>query len=207
MIILCSLFKSCLREEKIFQKYQNIMMLRVSYVKVYSFLVRSRLRSFFGPIFFILYITTCINSFAKEDVITDQSIREAFDKSNDLKQSHTVMSDQKQRLLKIMDAFLKGDTYTIQSSTDEISKAMHTIVTTYPISPEKKAEAWKIMAEIVKQSHAIQEAAEKNDYQKAYEHFTLLSNQCIQCHQAVRGWGKLPEPATEPTSAPATKKK
>lgn len=50
--------------------------------------------------------------------------------------------------------------------------------------------------EISKRVRMMQSAISRNEYQQAYQQFSRLTNQCIQCHQARRVWGRFPPSAS-----------
>lgn len=151
----------------------------------------------FRSILFIFSLILCLGkpSFAENRVFTNEDVRQLFEKSEDFKKSHSVMKQQRERLKAILNGFLVGDTQTINEKSDELLQAMKEVIAGYPPSGEKESAAWQSMADIVNETYLMKEEASKNDYNKAYVHFSHISRSCIQCHQVVREWGKLPEPA------------
>lgn len=113
------------------------------------------------------------------------------------KSSHAVMIEERARLNALQNAFLVADTYTLTEESKRLSEAMSRVVSQYePSAGKESAAAWQITAAIVSESHQMREGISKNDYNKAYTHFSRVTGYCIRCHEAVRSWGKLPESIT-----------
>ena len=158
------------------------------------------MRIIFGSMFCSVVLITCFGtpSFAENQVFTNEDVRQLSEKSEDFKKSHSVMIQQRERLKAILNGFLVGDTQTINEKSDELLKSMKEVIENHPPSGEKESAAWQSMADIVNETNLMKEEASKNDYDKAYVHFSRIAGSCIQCHQVVREWGKLPEPLPHP---------
>lgn len=131
---------------------------------------------------------------------TDESINEYFAKNDQVRRSHGLMAGQKERLEAILSDFLEGDSEGIASNSAQVSDVMRTALLMETGDVDQEAKVWQALSEVVLQARLLEAQAKKPDYKKAYEHFSLLTGQCIQCHQLARSWGKFPEP--EP-AAPA----
>ena len=144
---------------------------------------------------------------AANETFTNEDISEMLGESEDFKKSHSVMIQQRERLKAILNAFLVGDTQTIDKKSDELLKAMGETIQIQPLARETESATWQSLAKIVKETHLMKEEASKNDYNKAYKHFSNIAASCIQCHQAVREWGQLPKPAPEVENSDPEQKK
>ena len=152
-----------------------------------------------------LILNTMGNLAFAEDPYTDEMIQSLFKKSETLK-VHRIMSEQRDRLRRIMDGFLTGDIQGIQQNADELSSAMQSVAFTLPSTAENNAEVWKAMSGVVTESQLLKEEISKKDYQKAYSHYSQLMGRCIQCHQVARVWGKFDEIKVETPSKQSEEK-
>lgn len=118
---------------------------------------------------------------------------------------HDVMERLGDDLRAIFDGFITGDTETIQRSANDLAdratQAMQDVAQTSPAQHGQEAVVWKAMAEIVNESHFLRETVKAGHYNEAYEHFSNVASQCIQCHQVTRDWDKL---SNQPTKAEGT---
>ena len=130
--------------------------------------------------------------------MTNDEVYKFLSKDKNFKEAHSVMAEQRERLRDILDGFLEGNVNKIREQSGKLVKAVAEINRRYPQSEEKGPAAWQAMAKIVNESNAMNDDTLKNDYGKAYWHYSRVVDQCIQCHQAVRQWGKLPEPSPPP---------
>lgn len=138
-------------------------------------------------------------AFAQNDktVYTDKMVHGYFDKRPEEKNAHALMAHQRTRIRELLDMFLLGDIEGISRAAAELNAAMIEIPRAVDSPTGQDVETWQAMAQIVAESEFLRKSAEEGDYKKAYGHFAMLTLRCIECHQAVRPWGTLPEPAPE----------
>jgi len=148
------------------------------------------------PIAFSLFVALFFlssSTMAEDKAVTNADVYQLLGKSSDFKKSHSIMQQQHTKLVSILDSFLIGDAKSINSKLDEFLTALDQLILTPLQNQENKSNILKVKADIVEEARLIKKAALKNDYTKAFEHFTNITNSCIQCHQVARQWGKLPE--------------
>ena len=135
---------------------------------------------------------------AKDKPVTNEDVYELLSESGIWERSHSVMSQQQERLTAILNDFLNGDTGHIKKESDELLNDMKQLLLDSPPNKENEPSSWQSTTEIVEETHSMKEEISKNDYNKAYEHFVNITTSCIECHQATRQWGKFPQPAPSP---------
>lgn len=162
-------------------------------------------------LFAIALATRC----AAGELVTDETIHQVFDKSKKAKDSHSVMTEQTSRLHEILDGYLTGNTVQIKKASKALSRDMRRVTSYLPSDTSEDSVVWNAMSEIVNQSNALYEEVEKGNLSKSYQHYTLLTAECVKCHQALREWGRFPaatsssaseEPKAESSPALAPKK-
>lgn len=126
---------------------------------------------------------------AAERVI-DETIQAIFQRA------HSVMKDLRADLQAVMDGFLASDLTVIQERANRIASKMNQVARRYPPESGDEVEEWKALADIVEQARLLQQKANSGHYQAAYQHYTLLAQRCISCHQVRRQWGKFSDPQT-----------
>ncbi len=154
-------------------------------------------------VFGLLLITLLISqpAIAANKAFTNEDIYHLLGESKEFKNSLSVMTQQRERMNTILNAFLLGDTKTINEKSDEILANMDQIIKTQAITHGNESRVWQSVTEIVKETHLLKEETSKNNYEKAYEHFSNIAAGCIQCHQAVREWNKFPTPESQERKA------
>lgn len=138
--------------------------------------------------------------------VTDETLHQMFENSKEMQTAHTVMSGERQKLQEMQNLFLVGDYEGVTRTSEEIADSMGEVMRAVPLTSEKESEAWHLMSAIVNEADAIHKLSAAKDYKKTYEHYTALVGNCIQCHQLVRDWGKLPEFPEKTEKAPVEAK-
>ncbi|MBI4412473.1 MAG: hypothetical protein HY541_08320 [Deltaproteobacteria bacterium] len=121
------------------------------------------------------------------EVITNETILKMVNKT------HGTMMDQRRHIRILMDAFLTGDFKDIRQEAEIIANSMNR--STGEFAPAKGFEAaqLKLLANVIEQALILRKAAQDQDYQKAYLHFSAMVGLCVECHQGRRSWGTFPE--------------
>ena len=160
----------------------------------------------FGLLLAALFMS--LSAIAANKVFTNDDINQLLGESDDFKKSHSVMIQQCDRLKAILNGFLVGDTNAIDKKSDELLKAMSKTIQIRATTHETESGTWRSVTEIVEETHLMKEEASRNDYNKAYKHFSNIAASCIQCHQVVRELGKWPTPTSdaENSASPVNKK-
>ncbi len=145
-------------------------------------------------------------AFAADKMITDDSLKRMVREDEGISRSHGLMMEQRERLHVLLDAFLAGDAAVLDETSQKIAKSMQGVIVTAELPPEEEAIVWNAISQVVVQSRFIQSAVQEKDYRRAYDHYSVLVSQCVQCHQVARGWGKFEE-LTMPPDPPAKTRK
>ncbi|MCM8794927.1 MAG: hypothetical protein NC819_03900 [Candidatus Omnitrophica bacterium] len=127
----------------------------------------------------------------KEAVFEDPAMEEAFEKA------HGVMRDQKNQMARIADGFFEGDAGAIRRGAGRLGQDMAEIRGLMPANADPDAFAWRAVSEITQQSQLLERNAVEGNYTEAFDNFTAIMRQCIECHQAHRYYGTFPDPAEE----------
>ena len=135
-----------------------------------------------------------------QEHVTDEIIAGAF------RRAHDVMKDLRTGLEVILDGFLTGKIERIQEQADRIAERMNQVSREYPPQSDAEATEWKALADIVSQARLLRESVKVGNYQAAYQHYSLLANRCIACHQVRRQWGQFVEPDTKKSEPKAQEK-
>lgn len=155
-------------------------------------------------LFFLSALFLAFKLLASE-IVTDDTIQTIFGRSQKARDSHSVMSRQRDRLHDLLDGYLSGDPAAINKASDAIAKDMQRVAINFPSDEEQDTVVWTAMSEIVNQAHALHDEARKGNYAKSYQHYSLMTTECIKCHQVLRRWGKFPEPAASASAVDAPK--
>jgi mono/diheme cytochrome c family protein len=103
------------------------------------------------------------------------------------------MARQMERLQNVLEGFLKADWEKISSELYQMRQDIEQISSEYGKYTGENIPTLKALDEVRKETTALQEALDAKNYEEAYQHFQLVTYQCIQCHQAQRIWGKFEE--------------
>lgn len=144
--------------------------------------------------FFLSAQSTSSGSGSPQEVVTNETLEKYLGPRIRFDSSHAVMLENHKRLELLLNAFLRGDTDTIKRLSDELTRSMSVVRQIIPQDPEQGIPAYIAIADIANQSNAMRVEISRNNPLKAYEHYSRVISSCLQCHQAVRSWGKFPLP-------------
>ncbi len=105
--------------------------------------------------------------------------------------AHALMRELEQTLKDTLTAFLRGDAPEISRQADLIVEQMGGMMDAFPESREGDAHLWSAAERISQHAGAMQSAANRGKYREAHQQYVKMANQCMQCHQARRVWGKF----------------
>ncbi|MDP3920524.1 MAG: hypothetical protein Q8R76_06945 [Candidatus Omnitrophota bacterium] len=116
-------------------------------------------------------------------------------------QAHSLMRDQRQRLRQILEGFLSGDWTRIQRALHRMNQDIDKIASQYkPVLGKEDDRINAIMA-IKEHAKMLEHEAAQGNFEASFSHFTAMTQQCVQCHQAQRQWGVFTEERVEDKSA------
>ena len=139
-------------------------------------------------VFLVLVVNTQAN-----EVVTNETIKETIGETVAFRKSHSVMTDNQNRLHSLLNAFLIGDLDSVKTLASEISNSLSRVIAFLPEDDsELQTEGWQAIAEVSNQAKEIEKSVGEEDFVGAYNHYAQLSFQCIKCHQTSRSWGKFP---------------
>jgi hypothetical protein len=124
-------------------------------------------------------------------IITDKDIQKTFKNSGQSKDLNYVMAGKRRHIQAILDGFLLGDHQLILESVSDLESNMQLVSRNISVDSQNAIEVWQSMAHIMERARKLKQNIEKKDYQKAYADYSDIVSSCIQCHEAIRGWGKL----------------
>ena len=132
-------------------------------------------------------------------VITDETIRQIFKGSSQVRDAHSVMISAGPQLHAMLQGFLTGDLAPVVLAASAMDRELGDMLPSVSVESKDQAEVWRILSDIKTYVQAVREASVAGDYKLAYTNYMKTTHQCVECHQVVRSWGvmHLPKPKEE----------